>query len=73
MSFDERVNEIFTSRSYCKDGFFAVLTNTKFSLYKAFVEKEEIQNPDEDEEDQENDDENNTNMPITVHINCTKP
>lgn len=73
MTFDEKVREIYTSRAYCNKGFFAVLTNTKFSVYQAFVEIENIQKPDGDDEENENEDEINISMPTTVHINCSKP
>lgn len=71
VSFDERVKEIYTSRAYCSKGFFAVLTNTKFSVYQAFVEIEDVKKPDDDDE-HEKEDEINISMPTTVHINCSK-
>ena len=42
VTFDEKVRQIYASRAYSTKGIFVALTNTKFSVYQAFVEAGEI-------------------------------
>jgi len=50
VNFDERVKQVVITRQYCKKGFFAVVTNTKFQVFHAYVDVEEVQRQ-ADEED----------------------
>ena len=43
VNFDERVKQVVFTRPYCKKGFFAVVTNTKFLVFQAYVDIEEVQ------------------------------
>jgi len=74
VNFDERVKQVVMARAYCKKGFFAAVTNTKFQVYQAYVDIEEVQRAGDDNEHEEgeNEDDIDINMPSTVRINCSK-
>jgi hypothetical protein len=74
VNFDERVKQVVMARAYCKKGFFAAVTNTKFQVYLAYVDIEEVQRvgDDNEHEEGENEDDIDIHMPSTVRINCSK-